>query len=281
MFSKMHGAGNDFIVIDTISCSCELNEKNISSLCHRTRGIGADGLIILAPIKRSTASESNDKLPLFKMIFFNNDGKSAEMCGNGLRCAALYARKHLTACDGSVFFETGAGVLETEILNSGDIRIQMPLLEQPSKQVIDGLEYITVNTGVPHLIVTVPDVSDVDVVQYGRRLRYCKLFEPDGLNVDFISLPQQQEDPVLIRTYERGVEDETSACGTGIAAAAAALGLFYNAQSPIAFMTRDKDVITIEFFLKENMVKEIQKIRLTGPAEEVFRGELSNDFLGS
>ena len=279
----MHGAGNDFIVIGTGDQAqlCALNEQLISALCNRNRGVGADGLIILSPVKRCIASGSSEKSPLFRMSFFNNDGKSADMCGNGLRCAALYAKKYLTGREGPVLFETGAGVLETEILDRGEVQIQIPLLEQPSKVRIDNVEYITVNTGVPHLIAFVPDVSVVDIVKYGRRLRYNHLFKPDGVNVDFISIPEEASDPVLIRTYERGVEDETSACGTGIAAAAVALVLFYDTQSPIAFMSRDKDVITIDFSFKENMVREIQEIRLTGPVEEVFKGELNNDFLGS
>ena len=283
IFSKMHGAGNDFILLDIENKDSlsGFSGKLISTLCHRTRGIGADGLIILYPLKRPTFAQDSGESPLFRMKFFNNDGKCAEMCGNGLRCASLYARKYLTESDGPVFFETDAGLLKTERLSQDNIRIQMPLIQQPSKVTVDGYECMAVNTGVPHLIVPVSDVSDIDVVQDGRKLRYNKLFEPHGVNVDFVSLPQGESAPVLIRTYERGVEDETSACGTGIAAAAAALGLFFSMSPPITFMTRDKDVITIEFSLKENMVKEIQEIRLTGPAEEVFRGELSNYFLSS
>ena len=282
-FSKMHGAGNDFILVDIENKDSlsEFSEELIASLCHRNRGIGADGLIVLYPLKRSASDPESGKVPVFRMKFFNNDGKSAEMCGNGLRCAALYARKYLTGSCEPVFFETDAGLLETEHLSMNNIRIQMPLIQQPSKVTVDGHECMVVNTGVPHLIVPVSDVSGVDVVQDGRKLRYDKLFEPHGVNVDFISFPQDKAGPVLIRTYERGVEDETSACGTGIAAAASALGLFFRMPSPIAFMTRDKDVITIEFSIKENMVKEIQEIRLTGPAEEVFRGELSDCFLDS
>ncbi len=283
-FSKMHGAGNDFIVMaEGFSSNLDIMNspllKYIPNLCDRRRGVGADGVILISPSKNISCPENKMNPPSFRMKFFNNDGKSAEMCGNGLRCASLFATNHLTDRSGPILFETDSGILQTEVLKDGKIKIQIPLIEQANKLVIDDLECFTVNTGVPHLIIPVPDISAVDVVKQGSMLRYHHLFDPVGVNVDFISIQEDSGLPVLIRTYERGVEDETPACGTGVAAAATALALFYSMPSPINFMTPDKDVITIDFSIKDNMVREIQEISLTGPSEEVFRGELNESFL--
>ena len=284
IFSKMHGAGNDFIVTDMMeadNCSIkkDLSSNYISRICDRRRGVGGDGLILILPPTDKALSEFSAETYLFRMKYFNSDGQSAGMCGNGLRCAALYAGKYLLNSSETCFFETDAGILKTEILSEEKIKIQIPIIEAPEKIKIEGRECFTANTGVPHLIVPVPDITFVDVVAEGRKLRYCDSFAPTGVNVDFIQIPEEKPAPILIRTYERGVEDETSACGTGIAAAALSLGMFYAFPSPVDFMTKDKDVITIDFSTKDNIVKEIQDILLTGPSKEVFRGKLNRKIL--
>jgi len=277
----MHGAGNDFIVSDYgFQNEREidpqfLNEKFIACLCDRRRGIGGDGLILIAPPSRKVLSEHKTSFSIFKMIFFNSDGSRAEMCGNGLRCASLYVNKYLTGKREVVLFETDSGILSTKQLSDTLIKIQIPILEQPQKVQIDSNEYFTVNTGVPHLIAPVKDVSSLNIVRLGRQLRFLDCFAPEGVNVDFITIPEKRDFPVEIRTYERGVEDETSACGTGIAASAAVLARFYSFSSPIGFMTKDKDVMTIDFSFKENIVEEVSNIYLTGPASEVFSGVLN------
>ena len=284
VFSKMHGAGNDFIVTDMTEkdhspLTKDLSSGFISRICDRHRGIGADGMILILPPTEKALSGFSAEQHLFRMKYFNSDGQPAGMCGNGLRCASLYAGKYLLNYSETCFFETDAGILQTEILSEEKIRIQIPILEPPKKIKIGNRECFTANTGVPHLVVPVPDIVLVDVVTEGRKLRYCDCFFPAGVNVDFVQIPERQSDPVLIRTYERGVEYETSACGTGIAAAALSLGVFYAFSSPIDFMTEDKDIITIDFSSKDNIVKEIQDILLTGPSEEVFRGELNRKIL--
>jgi diaminopimelate epimerase len=270
----MHGAGNDFIVIgDMIQSKHRINlqtfnKASISHICDRHRGIGGDGLIIIT----ETLSQNKTSLPLLKMHFFNNDGTRAEMCGNGLRCAALYADKYLIKKKGAILFETDAGILHTEVLSENLVQIQIPIIEQPQSLEIERKKCFKVNTGVPHLVVPVKDISSIDVIASGRHLRFLENFAPEGVNVNFILIPEENAIPVKIRTYERGVEDETSACGTGIAASAAVLALFYSNHSPITFMTQDKDIITIDFSLKENIVKGVKEILLTGPSIEVFRG---------
>ena len=286
-FSKMHGAGNDFIVSE-VEVHAEEYIENLSfiehlipHLCDRRRGVGADGFILISPPSKLLASKQQTSMPLFKMKYFNNDGGLAEMCGNGLRCAALYAHKYLTNKNGPILFETDAGVLQTEIIDDEKVRIQIPLLKLPQIAKINKKKYFTVNTGVPHLVAPVHDITSIDIVASGRKLRYLDRFNPEGVNVDFISIPTHKKDPISIRTYERGVEEETSACGTGIAASAIVLSLFYSIPSPIHFITKDKDTITIDFCYKENNVGEIQDthILLTGPAIEVFRGSLEENFL--
>jgi diaminopimelate epimerase len=266
----MHGAGNDFIVTEESSL---LNKDFISKVCNRRRGIGADGLILISAPSPLELPEQKTALPRFKMSYFNSDGGEAEMCGNGLRCAALYAAKYLTASNNTpILFETGAGLLKTELLDNGQVQIQIPILNQPQAIEIDNKKCFTVNTGVPHLVVPVDDLDSIDVAASGRKLRFEECFAPTGVNVDFISIPADKNSPVLIRTYERGVENETSACGTGIAASAVALGVFKSISSPITFMTQDKDIITIDFSHKENIVGEVENILLTGPSIEVFSG---------
>ena len=265
-FSKIHGAGNDFIVTDESNHKMLSNPEFIARICDRRRGIGADGLIIL-----SSSEKQEQQIPRFKMTFFNCDGGSAEMCGNGLRCAAYYAKKYLNTSGNKILFETGAGLLETHLLENGKIQIQIPLIASPEIISIENQEYYKVNTGVPHLIVPVDNIEETDVNEWGKSLRNHELFSPEGTNVNFISIPED-ETPVMIRTYERGVEGETSACGTGITAAALALAEFKACPSPINFLTRDKDTITIDFCYNANIVVPFKDILLTGPVEEVFRG---------
>ena len=266
-FSKIHGAGNDFIVTDESNYKMPDNPEFISRICDRQRGIGADGLIII-----SLSNNSDLPFPCFIMTYYNCDGGIAEMCGNGLRCAAYYANKYLNANSSQILFETGAGRLETHLLENNSIQIQIPLISLPEKVSVENREYYKVNTGVPHLIVPVDNISAINVNERGKALRNHELFKPNGTNVNFISISEPGA-PVRIRTYERGIEGETSACGTGITAAAIALAKFKGYQSPIDFLTDDKDTITIDFCYNENIVEAFKDILLTGPVEEVFRGE--------
>lgn len=264
-FSKMHGAGNDFIIADNRSDIWPSSPDFIRKICDRHRGIGGDGLILLSYSKNNTSH--------FHMDFFNNDGSSAKMCGNGLRCAALFCRlkmgsgKHL-------IISTGAGPLDAWIINDSTVKIKIPVIRQFKKIKLEDDTVFWGNTGVPHVVKLLPNIKKINVVREGKKIRFHKKFSPEGTNVNFISIPLETSAPILIRTYERGVENETSACGTGIAAAAVCLNRFLKKLPPFDFRTVNHDILTVEFPDKNNMVNAGDKVELTGPAIEVFSGTL-------
>lgn len=263
-FSKMHGAGNDFIVFEHCYDEFPVTADTIRQLCHRTRGIGADGVIFLHKNGLTTT-------PNLRMTFFNCDGSRAEMCGNGLRCAAMFAGKYLVD-SAEITFDTDAGELHTKVIDKQDVKIDLPILSHAQIIKLDCVdnELFYCNTGVPHSVLIVEDIDSVDVMEVGRQVRFHDHFTPEGTNVNFIHYAVNSTS-VKIRTYERGVEAETSACGTGIAAAGVALAQFLDFSSPIQFITRDNDILSIEFHKINNMVSNV---KLTGPAVEVFSGEV-------
>jgi diaminopimelate epimerase len=265
-FTKMHGAGNDFIVaFDTPEKWPRLPDA-IRNLCNRKRGIGADGLILL--------SRNADKKIPFKMIFFNSDGSVAGMCGNGLRCAALFCHDNLDSGK-HLKIMTASGPLEASILSRNTVKVKIPVAGDFHKIVIDGDEMYFGNTGVPHLVKPVKFIDKVNVPVEGGKLRRHKLFAPAGTNVNFISLPEKDmAAPCKIRTYERGVEDETSACGTGITASAICLLHFLGRKPPFEFITRGGDILKVEFRGSDNILKTSAAAYLTGPAAEVFSGTI-------
>lgn len=223
-FTKMHGAGNDFILAfspdGTVGATVrDLVRKipgTIVDLCDRKRGIGADGMIFLSP--------SADKKDRYRMDFYNCDGSRASMCGNGLRCAALFVKRHGGCSSDEPVFETDSGVLDTHVFDSsavGRVRISI-LLNEPFRDLgmISGYRIFFGVAGVPHAVVPVENTDAVDVDAVGRMLRFHEAFSPAGTNVDFVELHTHSPDGChRIRTYERGVEGETLACGTGITSA--------------------------------------------------------------
>jgi diaminopimelate epimerase len=252
-FSKYHGTGNDFILIDSRkNVIPEASPALISALCDRHFGIGADGLIFLMP------SENED----FRMVYYNADGHEGSMCGNGGRCITAFARASGWILD-HARFEAADGLHSADILENGDVRLS---LNDVSKVVTLEENYF-LDTGSPHLVKFVDNALDMDVVTEGRRYRYDKSF-PDGTNVNFVEI---KEDHVLVRTYERGVEDETLSCGTGVTAAAiAASRHFKKIASPVKVETRG-GTLSVSFSDRGNEIKEVF---LTGPATEVFRGTI-------
>ncbi|MDP8230883.1 MAG: diaminopimelate epimerase [Candidatus Gorgyraea atricola] len=211
-FTKMVGAGNDFVLIDIRDKRQGTRDKGWSrvaqDLCQRKTGVGADGLLVLEKSKRAD----------FRMRIFNADGSEAEMCGNGLRCAALYVGKK-----GKAKVETKAGLYEATITGKNRVKIKM---EEP-KDLKSGfpirvndrrIRVSYVDTGVPHTVVFVQGIEKIDVDSIGRSIRYHKEFKPRGTNVDFVEIIDDKN--IKMRTYERGVEGETLACGTGAVAAA-------------------------------------------------------------
>jgi len=271
-FIKMHGAGNDFIVAADFDLNWPRTPQFIKLICNRQRGIGADGLILISSSGSKQHSDKN--VPLFKMDFYNCDGNAADMCGNGLRCAGQYAYKYLTENNSNrMLFETGAGVLEVVILQERKVQIQIPLVRGPEKIDIDNCTCFIANTGVPHLVIPLESgLETMKVEKEGEHYRNLQLFQPEGTNVDFVCVPDSPENPVAIRTFERGVERETSACGTGIAAAAVALAKYSGLTPPIDFITKNRDIISVDFCYNENIVEGFQDLVLIGPVEEVFGG---------
>jgi diaminopimelate epimerase len=263
-FFKMSGSGNDFIIIDNRrSVVDEDRLKNlIVSVCRRKMSAGADGFILI---------EDSDSVD-FKWRFYNSDGSRPEMCGNGARCAARFAFLNNIAAK-TLAFETDAGVVAAEII--GDrAKVKMP---DPSQFKIDFTIELTdgpgtlssVNTGVPHVILETAKLDDVDVFNQGREIRYHKRFAPDGTNVNFAAV--LEENRITIRTYERGVEDETLACGTGSIAAALVLAAKNGWQSPVNVRTRSGITLTIHFTPSDNGFRDVY---LEGDARVIYRGEL-------
>lgn len=271
---KIHGAGNDFILASLPYSSEELlTTETIKKLCDRKRGIGADGLIIISQISGNH----------FRMFFFNNDGLPADMCGNGLRCAALFASKTFNCNSRIIEFTTDAGLLSTEIEDHNMVKIEIPLKENFKEISIDGVKAYSGNTGVPHVVIILESLDNIDIRTIGRKIRYDNLFAPSGTNVNFVSYVRESQEisneKFKIRTYERGVEDETLACGTGTAASAVVLYKYFGIRPPLIFTTAGKDTLAIDFCLSSNDNGKIEKIFLKGPAIEVFSANIDIDTL--
>ncbi len=262
-FAKMHGSGNDFVLIDNRDALISREEAPEAArrLCARRVGIGADGLILIEK------SDSAD----FRWGFYNADGSEAEMCGNGGRCAARFAFMKGIAPE-EMHFETLAGIISAHVKGT---RVKLQL-SPPFGMFLDRELHVNgkpvkisfVNTGVPHVVVVVDDVEDVPVVETGRALRQHDFFAPDGTNVNFTSRIDRNR--IAVRTYERGVEDETLACGTGSVASAIVMAVKGLAESPVEVQTRGGEILTIYHDLLEN--DEIKDVFLEGETVHVYDG---------
>lgn len=268
-FVKMSGTGNDFIIIDHRKplIGREAMAEFAALVCRRKFSAGADGLILI---------EDSDQAD-FKWLFFNADGSVAEMCGNGARCAARFAYMHGIA-PARLCFETLAGIIEAQV---ADINVSVKMTDpgdvQMHRQITVDDEIIllhTVDTGVPHAVLFVDDIAQVDVCAQGSRIRHHETFMPAGTNVNFV---QKQGNGFKVRTYERGVEDETLACGTGAVAGALIVALLDQSASPVEIITSGGDQLTIVFDLKEN--GSVENVFLKGPAHVVYKGELNAEAL--
>jgi diaminopimelate epimerase len=251
-FYKYHGAGNDFILIDNMEHTVTaLTTEQVAKLCHRRFGIGADGLMLL---QRSAEAG-------FEMVYYNADGNLSTMCGNGGRCIAALAN-HLGIVGRNMTFKAVDGIHEAQMLSDDVVALHM----QDVKQIDFGTEYTLLDTGSPHLIKWVDDLEHTGVFREGRELRNRPAFQPKGINVNFV---QRLEKGIAIRTYERGVEDETLACGTGVTAAAIVsageeTGAF---DIPVKAMGGD---LSVSFTKRTATTAE--HIVLTGGATFVFKG---------
>lgn len=263
-FYKMSGAGNDFVVLDNRQGQVKGDLNAFSAaVADRKRGVGADGVLLVEPSGRKD----------FRMRYFNADGSEADMCGNGGRCIARFA--HLMGAAGtSMEFENLAGDFKASVLADGQVDLQMTLphsMELNLKLPIEGvtLKGHFLNTGVPHVVVPVDDIEAVDVVGWGRQLRYHTRFAPKGSNANFVQVTGPSS--LKIRTYERGVEDETLACGTGSVAAAILMARLGEVQSPVKVVTRGGDALSISFKLEGDSASEVF---LRGGADVTFEGTL-------
>lgn len=265
-FWKMNGAGNDFVVVDNRSLSLELTRERIAHLCHRQRGIGADGLLAVEPPQGDGQ---------YRMRYYNADGGEAEMCGNGARCFARFTDLLAGGNLESVQFETEAGMIGAQLVGT-QVRLSLsePHALQTGLTLAVGDEALAVdfiNTGVPHAVVFVDDLENTDVVRLGAALRYHPHFSPKGTNANFVKVIAPGH--IAIRTYERGVEDETLACGTGMAACALIHHLHTGCDSPVKVDVKGGDTLEVGFEPVGH--HQYHSVTLTGPAEITFSGETS------
>ncbi len=263
--TKMNGAGNDFVIIDhrRLFIPPHLHAQFAQAVCRHRFSVGGDGLILIEE------SETAD----FSWRFYNSDGSIAEMCGNGARCVARYAYRHAIA-DKQMTFQTFAGIIEAEILGEQEhvsIRMTDPYDLMSKDPVLLGDEKCTVfsvNTGVPHAVVFV-DSDSTPVAEWGRTIRYHKQFEPEGTNVNFVRVTADGD--LHVRTYERGVEGETLACGTGAVAAALVAADKRLVSSPVYVMTGGGEQLVVQF---SKVNSTITDVFLQGAARIVFEGNL-------
>jgi diaminopimelate epimerase len=257
-FTKMVASGNDFVVIEAVKG--QPSRASLSGLakrlCDRKYGAGADGLLLL----RKSGPDS------IQMRIFNSDGSEAEMCGNGSRCASLWTGlKRLN-------LKTRAGIIES-IVKKGQVKVKLTSpknlrLDIPLKINNRSLKVNFINTGVPHAVIFVSGLDKINAQDIGRQVRYHKKFAPAGTNVDFIEV--LGKDAVKVRTYERGVEDETLACGTGSVAAALIFALKASSANKIYVHTKSGEVLKV-YFKKGN--DGFSDVWLEGKAQAVYKGE--------
>jgi len=262
-FTKMNGAGNDFVMIDNRAGDVRLQPEQIVRICDRHRGVGADGILLLE--KGSNGAD-------FRMRYYNRDGGEAEMCGNGARCFARFAKKVAGAPE-RISFQTPAGLIGARLhgdlvtLNMSDptdLRLNLRLQ-------IDGEDAVVhyINSGVPHVVVPVARLDVVHVFTQGAAIRRHKKFSPQGANVNFIEKRGAQK--ILVRTYERGVEDETLACGTGVVASALIFAVTEKVDGPVSVTVRSGSELSVDFKRAGN---QFRNVTLTGPTEFAFEGTI-------
>jgi diaminopimelate epimerase len=253
-FSKYHGTGNDFILMDNRDRKIKLSTKQVAFLCDRHFGIGADGLMLLEP-------ESGYD---FRMVYFNSDGNESSMCGNGGRCIVAFAKK-LGLVHEKTSFVAVDGPHSATIDHDGVVSLKMGDVNR-----IDQHEtYVVLNTGSPHYVTWVEDVETINVFDSGKLIRNSEPFSGEGVNVNFV---EKLNNGLRVRTYERGVEDETLSCGTGVTAAAIAYSESKIGKFNIPIETAG-GMLEVSF-MKQTGGKA-EDVYLIGPAQFVFEGEIS------
>lgn len=253
-FYKYQGTGNDFVMIDNRQLSFDKNDaKHIESLCDRRFGIGADGLILL---------ENHDELD-FKMVYFNADGNESSMCGNGGRCIAAFA-KFLGIIENKASFEAIDG-LHHAVIENDLVKLQMQDVAQVEKYD----SHLFLNTGSPHHVQMEANLRELNVKEVGSKIRYGEPYNKTGSNVNFVS---KVSDTIFsVRTYERGVEDETLSCGTGVTAVALAMNYIGETNENLITLNVVGGELQVSF---EKNGQGYKNIWLIGPAVQVFKGEI-------
>ncbi len=268
-FWKMNGSGNDFILIDNRDGSVAEEEMGllVKRTCRRRESVGADGLIFV------TGSDRFD----FAWRYFNADGGEVEMCGNGSRCVARFAYLKGIA-KSKMTFETLAGPVSAEVMGRV-VKVLMPEPSSPKKDIdlpheVGWLSVDFINTGVPHVVVQVNDLSGHPVFEQGRSIRYHNMFSPEGTNADFMKVlgPHRVE----IRTYERGVEDETLACGTGAIASVLIASVRDMVSSPVSVKTKGGEELKIHFYKQNDAFTQVW---LEGSTSIVYQAQLNEEAL--
>jgi len=262
-FTKMNGAGNDFVMIDNRAGNVLLQPEQIVRICDRHRGIGADGILLL---------EKGFNGADFRMRYYNRDGGEAEMCGNGARCFARFAHKVADAPE-KISFQTPAGLIRGE-LRGELVTLQMSEPKDLRLNVaieVDGEDTRVhfINSGVPHVVVPVARADVVHVFERGGAIRRHEMFAPAGANVNFIEKRQQHR--IFVRTYERGVEEETLACGTGVVASALIFAATEKINGPIDVIVKSGSQLSVDFRRDGD---KFTNVTLTGPAEFAFEGTM-------
>ena len=254
-FYKYQGTGNDFVMIDNRSGFFpKENVQLISHLCDRRFGIGADGLILL----------ENDTDTDFKMVYYNSDGNQSSMCGNGGRCLVAFAKK-LNVINNTCTFIATDGLHHATISENGKVSLQM--IDIPNVKI--ATDYVFLNTGSPHHVQMVDDLENYNIKENGAAIRYGALYGHVGSNVNFVK--QINADTFSLRTYERGVEDETLSCGTGATAAAIAMNAIGKTNSTSIHLNVEGGKLEVSF---DKIGDKFTNVFLIGPAEFVFKGQI-------
>ena len=256
-FSKYQGTQNDFVIIDNRSDNIKLSEVQIQFICDRRKGIGADGLMLLG-----TAAGYD-----FSMTYFNANGKEGSMCGNGGRCLTQYAFDQGIKKDTYSFIAVD-GPHESKIDAAGWVHLKMIDVKAVEKNIEGDVTFYVLNTGSPHYVEFVDSVNSVDIVGLGQMIRYNERFKAEGINVNFV---QQDDGQLFVRTYERGVENETFSCGTGVTASALIAGIEKLGEQKINIETLGGK-LAVSFNNRGDNI--FDNIYLMGPGTFVFSGAL-------
>jgi len=270
-FSKLSGTGNDFIIIDNRAgiVPAEQMPRFVSRVCRRAVSVGADGVIFIQDHPEYD----------FAWRYFNADGGEAEMCGNGSRCVGRYAFERGIA-GRDMKFLTQAGVIEAHVTGAETVKVRLTpakgfrkfSIKLPSGLAVSG-DFL--NTGVPHAVIRVPDIEKIDVKGLGREVRFHKEFSPAGANANFVQIAGKNG--LVIRTFERGVEDETLACGTGCVAAAVAMAQNGLVKPPVTLTVRSGERLTVDLSEKDPLGGAPW---LEGPVHWIYDGELKPEAVG-